>query len=128
MIAAAEEAGELAVTLRAASKLELPQAALDPAEEIGLVRIDGAVLSFRHPLVRSVVYESATLGQRQRTDAALAAALEGADSAERAAWHRAMGAVTRTRRLPPRSKHQLSAPNCGVVTSRPRAPSNGPRR
>ena len=94
LIAAAEEAGELAVTLRAASKLELPQAALDPAEEIGLVRIDGAVLSFRHPLVRSVVYESATLGQRQRTHAALAAALEGADSAERAVWHRAMGAVT----------------------------------
>ena len=94
LIAAAEEAGELAVTLRAAAKLELPQDALDPAEEIGLVRIDGAVLSFRHPLVRSVVYESATLGQRQRTHAALAAALEGADSAERALWHRAMGAVT----------------------------------
>jgi DNA-binding CsgD family transcriptional regulator/tetratricopeptide (TPR) repeat protein len=94
LIAAAEEAGELAVTLGAAAKLELPQDALDPAEEIGLVRIDGAVLSFRHPLVRSVVYESATLGQRQRTHAALAAALEGADGAERAVWHRAMGAVT----------------------------------
>ena len=94
LVAAAEEAGELAVTLRAAAMLELPQDALDPAEEIGLVRIDGAVLSFRHPLVRSVVYESATLGQRQRTHAALAAALEGADSAERAVWHRAMGAVT----------------------------------
>ena len=94
LIAAAEETGELAVTVRAAAKLELPQDALDPAEAIGLVRIDGALLSFRHPLVRSVVYESATLGQRQRTHAALAAALEGADSAERAVWHRAMGAVT----------------------------------
>ena len=94
LIAAAEEAGELAVTLRAAAELELPQAALDPAEEIGLVRTDGAVLSFRHPLVRSVVYESATLGQRQRTHAALAAALEDGVSAERAVWHRAMAAVT----------------------------------
>ena len=94
LIAAAEEASELAVTLRAASELELPEDALDPAEEIGLVRTDGATVIFRHPLVRSVVYESATLGQRQRTHAALAAALEGAGSAERAVWHRAMGAVT----------------------------------
>ena len=92
LVAAAEEAGELAVTLRAAAELELPQDALDPAEETGLVRIDGAVLSFRHPLVRSVVYESATFGQRQRTHAALAAALEGADSAEHAVWHRALAA------------------------------------
>ncbi|HJS96058.1 MAG TPA: AAA family ATPase [Solirubrobacteraceae bacterium] len=94
LIAAAEEAGELAVTLRAAGELELPDDALDPAEEIGLVRTDGSIVSFRHPLVRSVVYESATLGQRQRTHAALAAALDGAGSAERAVWHRAMGAVT----------------------------------
>jgi DNA-binding CsgD family transcriptional regulator/tetratricopeptide (TPR) repeat protein len=93
LIAAAEEAGELAVTLRAVGELELPEDALDPAEEIGLVRTDGAIVSFRHPLVRSVVYESATLGQRQRTHAALAAALDGAGSAERAVWHRAMGAV-----------------------------------
>ncbi len=94
LIAAAEEAGELAVTLRAAAELELAQDALDPAEEIGLVRTDGAILSFRHPLVRSVVYESATLSQRQRTHAALAAALEGENSAERAVWHRAMAALS----------------------------------
>jgi len=94
LIAAAEEAGELTVTLRAAAQLELPQDALDPAEETGLVRTEGAILSFRHPLVRSVVYESATLGQRQRTHAALAAALEDKESAERAVWHRAMAALT----------------------------------
>ena len=94
LIAATEEAGELAVTLRAAAERELPQDALDPAEKIGLVRTDGAILSFRHPLVRSVVYESATLGQRQRTHAALAAALEGGHSAERAVWHRAMAALS----------------------------------
>jgi hypothetical protein len=33
LIAAAEEAGELAVTLRAAAELGLPADALDPAEE-----------------------------------------------------------------------------------------------
>ena len=94
LIAAAEEAGELTVTLRAAAELELPQDALDPAEETGLERTEGAILSFRHPLVRSVVHESATLGQRQRTHAALAAALEDKESAERAVWHRAMAALT----------------------------------
>ncbi len=93
LVAAAEEAGELAVILRAAAELNLPQDALDAAEKTGLVRADGAILSFRHPLVRSVVYESATLGQRQRTHAGLAAALEGADSAERAVWHRAIAAL-----------------------------------
>jgi DNA-binding CsgD family transcriptional regulator len=93
LIAAAEEAGELAVTLRAAAKLGLPPDALDAAENARLLRTDGTILSFRHPLVRSVVYESATLGQRQRTHAALAAALEGENSAERAVWHRAMAAL-----------------------------------
>ena len=94
LVAAAEEAGELAVTLRAAAALDLPEDALDAAEKAGLVRTDGAILSFRHPLVRSVVYESATLGQRQRTHDALAAALEGEDRAERAVWHRAVAATT----------------------------------
>jgi hypothetical protein len=84
LIAAAEQAGELPAMLRAAAKLELPQDALDPAEEIGLVWTDGAILSFRHPLVRSVVYESATSAQRARIHAALAAALEGEHNRERA--------------------------------------------
>jgi DNA-binding CsgD family transcriptional regulator len=93
VIAAAEDEGDLAVTLRAAAELELPQDSLDPAQESGLVRIDGTTVRFRHPLVRSVVYESATLGRRQRAHAALAVSLEGAASAERAVWHRAMAAL-----------------------------------
>jgi len=93
VIATAEEAGELPVTLRAAATLELPEDSLDPAEEIGLVRRDGATSSFRHPLVRSVVYESATVGQRQRTHAALATALSDGDRTEHAVWHRAMAAL-----------------------------------
>jgi hypothetical protein len=49
LIAAAEEAGELAVTLRAAAELGLPPDALDPAEEAGLVRIDGTALASAIP-------------------------------------------------------------------------------
>ena len=94
LIAAAEEAGELAVTLRAAAELGLPPDALDPAEEAGLVRTDGAALSFRHPLVRSVVYESVPLGRRRRTHAALAVALADEQHSERAVWHRASATLT----------------------------------
>ena len=94
LIAAAEEAGELAVILRAAAELRLPADAFDPAEEAGLVRTAGAALSFRHPLVRSVIYESAPLGRRRRAHAALAVALEHAHQGERAIWHRAMATST----------------------------------
>ena len=94
LIAAAEEAGELAVTLRAATELGLPPDALDPAEQAGLVRTDGTSLSFRHPLVRSVVYESVPLSRRRRAHAALAVALAGEQQAERAVWHRAMATST----------------------------------
>ena len=97
LIAAAEEAGELAVTLRAAAELGLPPDALDPAEEAGLVRTDGTALSFRHPLVRSVVYESVPLSRRRRAHAALAVALAGEQHAERAVWHRAMATLDRGR-------------------------------
>ena len=93
LIAAAEEAGELAVMLRAAAELGLPADAFDPAEEAGLVRTAGAALSFRHPLVRSVIYESMPLGRRRRAHAALAVALAG-DQRERAIWHRAMATST----------------------------------
>ena len=55
----------------------------------------GATRFFRYPLgAGRSVYESATLSQRQRTHAALAAALEGENSAERAVWHRAMAALS----------------------------------
>ncbi len=94
LIAAAEEAGELAVILRAAAELGLPPDAFDPAEEAGLVRTAGAALSFRHPLVRSVIYESAPLGRRRRAHAALAVALEHEHQGERAIWHRAMATST----------------------------------
>ena len=92
LIGAAEEAGELAVTLRAAAQLDLPPDALDPAEQAGLVRTDGTSLQFRHPLVRSVVYESEPLGRRRRAHAALAGALEQERDVDRAVWHRAIAA------------------------------------
>ena len=67
--------------------------ALDLAEEAGLLSSDGVSVSFRHPLVRSAAYESAPVGRRQRTHAALADALEAEGQRDRAVWHRAMTTV-----------------------------------
>ena len=74
LLAAADGGGELQVLFQAAGELGLSGDALDPAEQGGLVVIAGERLSFRHPLVRSAVYESATFNDRRRAHAALAAA------------------------------------------------------
>ena len=58
------------------------------------MRIDVTALSFRHPLVRSVVYQSVPLSHRRRAHAALAVALADDEHAERAIWQRAMAAST----------------------------------
>jgi DNA-binding CsgD family transcriptional regulator len=94
LIAAAEDGGELAVILRAAGELELPQDALDPAEEAGLIQTDDLTLTFRHPLVRSAAYGSATLGQRRRVHGALANSFPAGSRADAALWHRAMATLT----------------------------------
>jgi DNA-binding CsgD family transcriptional regulator len=90
LVAAADDTGELDVIRRAAAQLALPEDALVPAQEAGIVTAEADTLTFRHPLVRSAVYESAALGLRHRAHAALAGALAGAQRADRALWHRAM--------------------------------------
>jgi len=94
LIAAAEDGGELAVILRAAGELELPQDALDPAEEAGLIQTDDLTLTFRHPLVRSAAHGSATLGQRRRVHGVLANSFPAGSRADAALWHRALATLT----------------------------------
>jgi DNA-binding CsgD family transcriptional regulator len=86
LLAAADDVGDLATVQSAAEALGLGLTELDEAERAGLVRIDGGV-AFRHPLVRSAVYRSATRTERREAHEALAAAID--DPVSRA-WHRAV--------------------------------------
>jgi hypothetical protein len=93
LIAAAEQTGEVGIVCQALAELELGTDALDPAERGGLVRTVGGVISFRHPLVRSALYESATLAERRRAHAVLAQVLTGDEQADRRVWHQAMSTL-----------------------------------
>jgi len=94
LLAAADNTGDLLTVLRAAALLQIPADALDPAENAGLVQTGSGQIIFRHPLVRSVIYQEAPLNQRQRAHAALADALPGVHEADRRAWHQALAAST----------------------------------
>ncbi len=94
LLAAADGSGELQVLFQAAGELGLSGDALDPAEQGGLVVIVAERLSFRHPLVRSAVYESATFNDRRRAHAALAAACSAETQTDRRVWHQAIATLT----------------------------------
>ena len=94
LIAAVDNTGDVAAVLSAATRLELPVGALDPAQQAALIQITGTRITFRHPLVRSALYQAATLSQRQRAHAALAGALTGEENTDRRVWHQAMATLT----------------------------------
>lgn len=94
LIAAADTTGDVPAVLRAMAGLGLPFDALDAAEGTDLVRISGTTITFRHPLVRSAVYQAATLSQRQRAHTALAGAFTGEEHADRRVWHQALATLT----------------------------------
>ena len=92
LTAAADPAGDPAVLWRAGQRLGFGLAAAAPAEDWGLVTF-GPPVSFRHPLIRSAVYHGATLVDRARVHAALAAATDPVAAADLRAWHRAEAAT-----------------------------------
>ena len=93
LVAAAEGTGELPTVLRAARQLGATSSALDDAEEAGLVHVQATRLEFRHPLVRSAVYQGAPLSRRRAAHRSLATVLDGDAEADRRAWHRAAASV-----------------------------------
>jgi DNA-binding CsgD family transcriptional regulator len=94
LAAASEDSGDLGVVPDAAGVLEVGAAALGPAEQVGLVGIEGGAVTFRHPLVRAALYHGATVSQRLAVHRALAAVLRNPADADRRAWHRAAAATT----------------------------------
>ena len=92
LIAAAEDSGRQA-TVIAAAALDAGVAALDAVEEAGLVRVRAGTITFRHPLVRSAVYQGATTSQRRQAHLALAGAADREGDGDRRAWHLAAAAV-----------------------------------
>jgi DNA-binding CsgD family transcriptional regulator len=90
LAAAVDDEADLAEVLAVAGRLAgppLPADALDPAVAAGLVEADQASIRFRHPLVRSAIYQQASPPQQRAAHAALAAVL--ASQPDRRAWHRA---------------------------------------
>lgn len=91
VVAAAEPTGDLALVWRASALLGIPAAAAESAAHHGLVEI-GARVRFRHPLVRSAIYRSASEAHRQAAHRALAEATDPQLDPDRRAWHRAQAA------------------------------------
>jgi DNA-binding NarL/FixJ family response regulator len=95
LVAAADDAGEVAAVLEAAALILgdtfLSADALEPALDARLIEADETRLRFRHPLVRTAIYQAASLPQRHAVHSALAQAL--AKQPDRQAWHRAAACV-----------------------------------
>jgi DNA-binding CsgD family transcriptional regulator len=91
LLAAADPSGDPALVWRAAERLGLPFQAGTPAAEAGLAEF-GARVRFRHPLLRSAAYWSATATDRQAMHLALAEATDPVTDPDRRAWHRAQAA------------------------------------
>ena len=73
---------------RAATQMGIDAEAAAPAVEANLVEF-GSRVQFPHPLVRSVVYGSATPQKRRAVHAALAAATDPQRDPDRRAWQAA---------------------------------------
>ena len=90
-LVAADPVGDPVLVWRAAARLGIPVQAAEPAVEAGLLMF-GPRVSFRHPLVRSAAYRSASLQVRQAVHGALAESTDAGLDPDRRAWHRAQAA------------------------------------
>jgi DNA-binding CsgD family transcriptional regulator len=88
LIAAAEPTGDPILIWRAAARLGVGTDDAAPAAEDGLVDF-GTRVRFRHPLVRSAIYQAAPVQDKQSVHRALAEVTDPDSEPDRRAWHRA---------------------------------------
>ncbi|WP_432893587.1 helix-turn-helix transcriptional regulator [Kribbella sp. CA-245084] len=89
LVAAAEPVGDPVLVRRAADQLGIDAAF---AEIDGLLSL-GERVTFRHPLVRSALYGSASATERRAVHLALAGATDSVTDPDRRAWHLAAAAT-----------------------------------
>jgi DNA-binding CsgD family transcriptional regulator/tetratricopeptide (TPR) repeat protein len=94
LTAAAEGAGDVTLLWRAAGRLGIGLDAAAPAQTAGLIEA-GPRVRFRHPLVRSAAYRSASVRDRRDVHAALAEVTDPVLDPDRRAWHLAHAAPGR---------------------------------
>jgi DNA-binding CsgD family transcriptional regulator len=92
LIVAADPTGDSGIIWRAADTLGITVEAAEAIEDDGLVEF-GERAVFRHPLVRSAVYNTATPKDRREAHRALAEATDNVSDPDRRAWHRAQATV-----------------------------------
>jgi len=94
LLAAADESESVLLVRRAAPLYSVGPVAMDVAEQARLISISDTRLTFRHPLVRSAIYDAATSADRRAAHRCLADALaQDEEQADRRAWHLAAAAV-----------------------------------
>ncbi|MCV7168237.1 helix-turn-helix transcriptional regulator [Mycobacterium stomatepiae] len=92
VLAACEPTGRSDWLWAAAAKLGVAPDAVTPAQAAELVN-DHNGIRFRHPLIRTAIYRSASLAERRRAHGALAEVITEESSADHRAWHHAHAAA-----------------------------------
>jgi len=87
LLAAAEPTGDPALLWRAAGSIGISADAVSPAEADGLLTV-GDRVTFRHPLVRSAVYQAAPTVDRRQAHRVIAEVTDPRIDPDRRAWHR----------------------------------------
>ena len=126
LLAAADPLGEPTLIWRGADQLGIAPEAAALATEAGLLEF-GPKVRFRHPVLRSAAYQSASAQERCAVHGALAAATDPELDPDRRAWHlsRRRSRPTSASRL--RSSARRLTPN-GAADSPPRLPFASGRR